>query len=257
MARRLQPALANDASTRYDDAMTEGALPRQNVVVIDDDTAIGRLLTFSLQEAGFAPSWAATGADGVALVAREQPAVAIVDMMLPDMSGAEVCTKLRALPAAGGLAILILSALGEEEDRVVGFEAGADDYVVKPFSPREFALRVKALARRVGERAPTPRSTQLRWGGLALDDARHVVLLDGGEVVLRPLEYKLLAAFLEHPAQMFSRPQLLELVWGMTTGIGDRTVDVHVRRLRSRLGAYADVVETVPGFGYRLKAPPR
>lgn len=229
---------------------------RPKIVVIDDDAAIGRLLTFGLGEAGFEAFWAATGSDGLALVAREQPAVAIVDMMLPDMSGALVCERLRANPALRELAILILSALGEEDDRVVGFEAGADDYVIKPFSPREFALRVKALVRRRGDHAPARLGT-LQWGGLVLDDVRHAVALDGVDVVLRPLEYKLLAALLEHPSQLFSRAGLLELVWGMTTGIGDRTVDVHVRRLRSRLGAYAEMIETVPGYGYRLKAPPR
>ncbi len=229
---------------------------RPKIVVIDDDAAIGRLLTFGLGEAGFEAFWAATGAEGLALVLREQPAVAIVDMMLPDISGPQVCARLRANPALRELAILILSALGEEDDRVVGFEAGADDYVIKPFSPREFALRVKALVRRRGDHAPARIGT-LRWGGLVLDDVRHAVALDGVDVVLRPLEYKLLAALLEHPSQLFSRAALLELVWGMTTGIGDRTVDVHVRRLRSRLGAYAEMIETVPGYGYRLKTPPR
>ncbi|MBK9072144.1 MAG: response regulator transcription factor [Myxococcales bacterium] len=229
---------------------------RPKIVVIDDDAAIGRLLTFGLGEAGFEAFWAATGAEGIALVLREQPAVAIVDMMLPDIFGTKVCERLRSDPAVGDVAILILSALGEEDDRVVGFEAGADDYVVKPFSPREFALRVKALVRRTEQVAPA-RAARLAWGGLVLDDVRHAVLLNGSEIVLRPLEYRLLAAFLEHPAQMFSRAALLELVWGMTTGIGDRTVDVHVRRLRSRLGGYAELIETVPGYGYRLKAPPR
>lgn len=230
---------------------------RHTVVVIDDEATIGRLLTYSLHEAGFDAHWAATGAEGVALVRTLRPVVAVVDMMLPDMSGALVCEQLRASPDFGDLAILILSALGDEEDRVVGFEAGADDYVVKPYSPREFCLRVKALARRVAERPTPTRNTRLAWGGLVLDDVRHVVSLDGNEVSLRPLEYKLLTVFLENPEHMFSRMQLLETVWGMSKGIGDRTVDVHIRRLRSRLGAYAAAIETVPGFGYRLKATPR
>lgn len=252
---------------------------KHRVVVIDDEPNIGRLLTYSLNEAGFEAVWAATGAEGIGLVERLRPTVAVVDMMLPDLSGAEVCERLRAMPATGELAILILSALGEEEDRVVGFEAGADDYVVKPYSPREFCLRVKALARRVAERpiggggggsgvggtshgagaaaAIGGASQRLTWSGLVLDDVRHAVFLDGEEVALRPLEYKLLAAFLEHPDNMFTRAQLLELVWGMSKGIGDRTVDVHIRRLRSRLGAYAAAIETVAGFGYRLKSAPK
>ncbi len=177
--------------------------------------------------------------------------------MLPDISGTEVCRQLRRDPVLGDSAVLMLTARGDEYDRLLGFEVGADDYVVKPFSPRELVLRVRALARRTGERRAA-RSTvageeKLAWRGLALDPVRHRVFLDGDELQLRPLEFKLIQLLLEHPGRVFTRAQLLEEVWGITGDPSSRTVDTHVRRLRERLGAYGEAVETVHGFGYRLK----
>ncbi|HEY8088352.1 MAG TPA: winged helix-turn-helix domain-containing protein, partial [Polyangiaceae bacterium] len=176
---------------------------------------------------------------------------------LPDVSGIDVCRSLRADPALRELPVLMLTARGGEVDRVVGFEVGADDYVVKPFSVRELVMRVKALARRTAERraarATTGSDRKLRWKGLELDPVRHRVFVDDVEQQLRPLEFKLIQVLLEHPGRVFTRGQLLEEVWGISGEASSRTVDTHVRRLRERLGVYGEAVETVHGFGYRLK----
>lgn len=233
--------------------------PRDRVLVIDDEEDLRRLLLFNLNEAGFDAEAVATGADGLAAATRFAPAVIVLDLMLPDLSGTEVCRQLRADPVRGDVAILMLTARGDEYDRVLGFEVGADDYVVKPFSVRELMMRVKALSKRAHERRAARASAegaapkQLKWRGLQVDVVRHRVFSDGVEVALRPLEYKLVSLFLEHPGKVFSRAELLEEVWGITADVNTRTVDTHVRRLRERLAAYGDAVETVHGFGYRLR----
>lgn len=229
------------------------------VLVVDDEEDLRRLLLFNLREAGFEAEAAATGADGLAMAASFAPAVVILDLMLPDLSGTEVCRQLRADPARADVAILMLTARGDEYDRVLGFEVGADDYVVKPFSVRELMMRVKALSKRAHERRAARASTaedapkRLAWRGLEVDVVRHHVFADGVEVALRPLEFKLVSIFLEHPGRVFTRAELLEEVWGITADVSTRTVDTHVRRLRERLGTYGDAVETVHGFGYRLR----
>jgi two-component system phosphate regulon response regulator PhoB len=227
------------------------------ILLVDDEPDLRQLLLFNLRDAGFEPEAVATGAEGLATAKRLHPAVVLLDLMLPDMSGTEVCRQLRADPQLGDVAILMLTARGDEYDRVLGFEVGADDYVVKPFSVREVVMRVRALARRVTERrlARGSESTgaRLRWRGLEVDPVRHHVWIDGAELVLRPLEYRLIALLLEHPGKVFSRAELLQEVWGISADVNTRTVDTHVRRLRERLGAYGDAVETVHGFGYRLR----
>ena len=169
----------------------------------------------------------------------------------------EVCRRLRADDATRDAAILMLTARGDEYDRVLGFEVGADDYVVKPFSVRELVMRVKGLASRAHERrlARVSRDDgkRLRWRGLEIDPSRHRVSVDDAELALRPLEYKLLAIFLEHPGRVLSRTELLSEVWGISPETNTRTVDTHIRRLRERLGAYSEAIETVHGFGYRLR----
>jgi len=229
------------------------------VLIIDDEPDLCGLLVFNLREAGFEVDAANTGGDGLSEAARLRPAVVILDLMLPDIPGTEVCRRLRADAALGDPAILMLTARGDEFDRVVGFELGADDYVVKPFSVREVVLRVRALARRASERrvarAEVDSGRRLRWRGLEVDPVRHRVFADGQELTLRPMEFKLVALLLERPGEVFSRDRLLEEVWGISTDVNTRTVDTHVRRLRQRLGDYGEAIETVHGFGYRLKEP--
>jgi len=229
------------------------------VLVVDDEEDIRRLVSFNLGEAGFTVEAVETGEAALAAATRLRPSVVVLDLMLPDISGMEVCRRLRADDDVADAAILMLTARGDEYDRVLGFEVGADDYVVKPFSVRELVMRVKGLGRRAQERrlarGARDEGQRLRWRGLEVDPARHRVVVDGAELTLRPLEYKLLAIFVEHPGRVLSRTELLQEVWGISPETNTRTVDTHIRRLRERLGAYSDAIETVHGFGYRLRDP--
>ncbi|HLU67989.1 MAG TPA: winged helix-turn-helix domain-containing protein, partial [Kofleriaceae bacterium] len=183
-----------------------------------------------------------------------RPHVVVLDLMLPDLSGFEVCRRMREDPSLGDFGVMMLTARGDEYDRIVGLEVGADDYVVKPFSVREVVLRVQALAKRLGDREPEPADAGaqvLRARGLEVDLRSHEVRLEGELLSLRPLEYKLLVTLLADPGRVFSRAELLKEVWGITDASSTRTVDVHVKRLRTNLGRAADVIETVHGFGYR------
>jgi two-component system, OmpR family, phosphate regulon response regulator PhoB len=235
------------------------------VIVVDDEEDIRRLVSFNLDEAGFRVEAVETGAEALSAATRLRPAVFVLDLMLPDLSGTEVCRRLRADPNLADAAILMLTARGDEYDRVLGFEVGADDYVVKPFSVRELVMRVKGLAVRARERrlarGANDEGKRLRWRGLEIDPIRHRVTVDAPdrpgeepiELGLRPLEYKLLAIFIEHPGKVFSRTDLLQEVWGISPETNTRTVDTHIRRLRERLGVYSEAIETVHGFGYRLR----
>jgi two-component system phosphate regulon response regulator PhoB len=229
------------------------------VLVVDDEEDIRRLVSFNLSDAGFKVEAVENGADALTAAARLRPSVVVLDLMLPDVSGMEVCRRLRADDSVADAAILMLTARGDEYDRVLGFEVGADDYVVKPFSVRELVMRVKGLARRANERrlarGARDEGQRLKWSGLEIDPTRHRVLIDDAELTLRPLEYKLLAIFMEHPGRVFSRTDLLQEVWGISPETNTRTVDTHIRRLRERLGAYSEAIETVHGFGYRLRDP--
>ncbi len=231
------------------------------VLVVDDEPDLARLLVFNLEQMGFATEAVTTGGDGLAAAARAHPEVIVLDLMLPDLPGTEVCRRLRADPALADTAILMLTARSDDHDRVLGFEVGADDYVTKPYNVREVCLRVRALARRVAElrRARAPAADDAgelrRWRGLEVDVRRHRVSIDGTELSLRPLEFRLLALLLGEPGRLFSRDDILAEVWGADAEVAPRTIDVHVRRLRERLGAYGDAIETVHGFGYRLAQP--
>ena len=229
----------------------------RRVVIIEDERDVARLLEFNLRGAGFEVASAATGAAGIAAVLRDKPDVVVLDLMLPDQSGYEVCKQLRADATVGDVGVLMLTAKGEAEDRILGLEVGADDYVVKPFVVREVVLRVTALANRLAERRVRPAagdpSDVLKVGPIELDPVTHEVTISGVLTQLRPLEYKLLQLLVSDPGRVFSREELLEQVWEMRGDINTRTVDVHVRRLRVSLGSAAEVIETVHGFGYRAK----
>jgi two-component system phosphate regulon response regulator PhoB len=229
----------------------------RRVVIIEDERDVARLLEFNLRGAGFVVVSAETGAQGLGEVQRHRPDVVVLDLMLPDQSGYEVCKQIRADPVVGDAGVLMLTARGEAEDRILGLEVGADDYVVKPFVVREVVLRVTALANRLAERRARPAVSEgsgtLKVGPIELDPVTHDVRISGAPAQLRPLEYKLLQLLVSDPGRVFSREELLEQVWEMRGDINTRTVDVHVRRLRVSLGAAADVIETVHGFGYRAK----
>jgi len=234
------------------------------VLVVDDERDVCRLLTFSLEQAGFDAAGVPTASEALLSIGRKPPVVVVLDIGLPDISGIEMCKRLRADPELADIGIVMLTALGSREDRIVGLEAGADDYVVKPFDVEEVVLRVRALARRISERDrarteppnaladPRPARAILRSGSLTVDPVAFEVRGDDQLLALRPLEFKLLATLLADPGRVFSRDELLRSVWEIEHG-SVRTVDVHVRRLRLNLGRYADQIETVPGFGYRAK----
>jgi two-component system phosphate regulon response regulator PhoB len=229
----------------------------RRVVIIEDERDVSRLLEFNLRGAGFEVVSAGTGGAGIAEVVKRQPDVVVLDLMLPDQSGYEVCKTLRGDAVVGEVGVLMLTARSEADDRILGLEVGADDYVVKPFVVREVVLRVTALANRLAERRARPAagdpSSALRAGPIELDPITHEVRISGVPTQLRPLEYKLLQLLVSDPGRVFSREELLEQVWEMRGDINTRTVDVHVRRLRVSLGPAADVIETVHGFGYRAR----
>jgi two-component system, OmpR family, phosphate regulon response regulator PhoB len=231
---------------------------KRRVVIIEDERDVARLVEFNLKAADFETFIAGTGADGLALVAGYEPDVVVLDLMLPDQSGYEVCKAIRKSAATAETGVLMLTAKGEAEDRILGLEVGADDYVVKPFAVREVVLRVTALASRLAERrarpsqAPEPKQL-VQLGPIELDLVTHDVTIDGAPISLRPLEYKLLLLLIREPGRVYSREELLDQVWDMRGDVHTRTVDVHVRRLRMSLGAAADLIETVHGFGYRAR----
>jgi two-component system phosphate regulon response regulator PhoB len=228
----------------------------RRVVIIEDERDVARLLEFNLVQAGFTVSTAGTGNEGLAAIRAGKPDVVVLDLMLPDITGYEVCKTIRTEPEISDIGVLMLTAKGEAEDRILGLEVGADDYVVKPFVVREVVLRVTALANRLAERRARPAKsagTVITVGPIELDPVTHDVRIGGAPTQLRPLEYKLLQLLVSDPGRVFTREELLEQVWEMRGDINTRTVDVHVRRLRVSLGPAADVIETVHGFGYRAR----
>jgi two-component system phosphate regulon response regulator PhoB len=226
----------------------------ERILVVDDEPDIVALVAFHLVKAGFRVSTAASGPDAIAQARHDNPALIVLDLMLPGMSGFEVLEALRADDATRSIAVLMLTARREEPDRIRGLTLGADDYLTKPFSPQELVLRVGAILRRLQQAAPSPSET-LRVGPIVIDRAAHRVTVDGsGELELTPTEYRLLLTLAERRGRVQARGLLLETVWEAAPDIQTRTVDMHVQRLRTKLGHSGEMIETVRGFGYRLKA---
>ena len=215
-------------------------------VVIEDDDAIASLVGAYLEQAGFEVCRESTGEAGMNAVERRQPRFVVLDLGLPDADGFEICRRLRG---SGDVPILILTARDEEADRVVGLELGADDYITKPFSPRELVARVRAILRRADPAPSDERMIEL--DGLRVDLRRRSVTIDGITVTLRTLEFELLAELARHPGHVVTRDRLLDRVWGVSFAGGTRTVDVHVAQLRKKLGR-PDLIQTVRGVGYRI-----
>lgn len=232
---------------------TAPATAGERVLVVDDEPDIVALVAYHLVKAGYRVSTAGTGPDAVAQARQERPAVVVLDLMLPGMSGFEVLEQLRAEPSTKDVAVLLLTARKDEPDRIKGLSLGADDYLTKPFSPQELTLRVAAILRRI-QQGQQPAGDVLRVGAIAIDRAAHKVQVDGEEIELTPTEYRLLLTLAERRGRVQGRAHLLETVWEAAPDIQTRTVDMHVQRLRTKLGAAGDLIETVRGFGYRLKA---
>ena len=220
----------------------------RRILVVEDDRDIADLIRLYLQRAGHSVSLVASGQEALAAVRRAPPDLVVLDLMLPGLDGFGVCKALRADAATAAIPIIMVTARADETDRVAGLELGADDYVTKPFSPRELTARVKALLRRAGG----PRGNRLRYGPITVDLERHVVRDGDREVHLTAKEFLLLRYMLEHRGRVLSRDLLLSDVWGYSYTGGTRTVDVHVRRLREKLPALSDGIATIKQFGYRL-----
>jgi len=234
--------------------VTDTPLPSgQRVLVVDDEPDIVALIVYHLAKAGYRVSTAATGSDGLEAARREHPALVILDLMLPGLSGYDVLEQLRAEEATRAVGVLMLTARVEEPDRVRGLALGADDYLTKPFSPQELVLRVGAILRRMTMPAATP-SEVLAIGPIHIDRSEHRVLVEGTAIELTPTEYKLLLTLAERRGRVQARGHLLETVWEAAPDIQTRTVDMHVQRLRAKLGVAGNLIETVRGFGYRLRA---
>ena len=223
----------------------------KNILIVEDERDVIDLLTLNLRRAGgFSLSTATDGVTGLQKAREEKPALIILDLMLPGISGLELCKILKSESQTRDIPILMLTAKAEEIDRILGLEFGADDYVTKPFSPREVILRIQAILRRG---SAVPEDGQIVAGSIVIDPARHQVSVEGKPVHLTSIEYKLLHTLVIKRGRVQARDRLLNEVWGYESMIDTRTVDTHVRRLRAKLGKLGDAIETVRSFGYRFR----
>lgn len=225
----------------------------KDILIVEDETAIREMVRFAVARAGFEPREAADAHQAEVLIADRIPDLILLDWMLPGTSGIDLARRLRRAESTRAVPIILLTARGEEEDKVRGFEVGVDDYVTKPFSPRELVARMWAVLRRA---SPGGEEDRIELGDLLLDNASHRVSVGGEELHLGPTEFRLLHFFMTHPERVYSRGQILDRVWGGNVYIEERTVDVHIRRLRKALepSGHDHVLQTVRGSGYRFSA---
>ncbi|MBN2498435.1 MAG: response regulator transcription factor [Deltaproteobacteria bacterium] len=236
--------------------MLRRAQVSMRILLVEDETDLVSTLEYNLKREGYQTRSALTGSAALDLLAKDPlPDLVLLDLMLPDMSGLDICRQVRSDGRTKKLPVLMLTAKGEEIDRVVGFELGADDYVVKPFSVRELLLRIRALLRRAHPESG-PREEDLCFGPLRVDLPGHRVWLDDRELRLTALEFKLLTTLMERRGRVQSREVLLSDVWGIEAEVTTRTVDTHVKRLREKLGQAGSYIETMRGIGYRFKSDP-
>ncbi len=224
----------------------------QKILVVDDDPGIRDVVCFALQKAGFATATASDGEQALARFAADPPALVVLDILMPELDGVEVCRRLRTDARGRAVPIVFLSSKDDEVDRIVGLEVGGDDYVAKPFSPRELVARVRAILRRAGA-APADGGRALRHGRLALDPNQYKASWDGQDVVLTLTEFGILRTLLRRPGHVCTRDALMNEAYELHKIVSDRTIDSHVRRVRAKFAAFgADPVETVHGVGYKL-----
>jgi two-component system phosphate regulon response regulator PhoB len=224
----------------------------QSILIVEDEKDLSDLLQFNMRQAGYETSVASSGSAALAATAGVLPDLVLLDLMLPDLPGTEVCRRLKSTPRTQAVPVIMVTARGEEVDRVVGFELGADDFVTKPFSMRELLLRVRAVLRR-GAPEADPAPTQV--GQVRLDLEAHRAFVGTQELELTTLEFKLLQNFMARVGRLQTRGTLLRDVWGISSQLQTRTVDTHVKRLREKLGEGRDLIETVRGAGYRMVDP--
>jgi two-component system, OmpR family, phosphate regulon response regulator PhoB len=226
------------------------------ILIVEDEADLQQVLAYNLRQAGHEVMTASSGEAALAIIRQRPPELVVLDLMLPGVTGIEVCRVIKSDPTTRQIAVLILTAKGAEIDRVVGFELGADDYVVKPFSVRELALRIQAILRRGHDPAPSEGGRSVEFGKLRIDRDAHRVWVEDHEVPLTALEFRLLGALFDRRDRVQSRATLLDEVWGVSSELETRTVDTHVKRLREKLGAAGVYIETVRGVGYRFCATP-
>lgn len=226
-------------------------MPGSKILLIEDDPSISEVVAYNLRQADYQVSISHDGRDGLERAKREVPDLVILDLMLPSMDGIEICRRLRSDATTRDMLILILSAKAEENDQVVGFAVNADDYVTKPFSVKVLLERVRVLLRR--REAPVSERDVSSRHGIVIDRMRHVATAGGENLDLTPTEFALLDVFIRQPGRAFTRADLIDAAIGIDTVVLDRTIDVHIRSLRKKLGVYADHIETVRGIGYRLR----
>jgi two-component system phosphate regulon response regulator PhoB len=225
-----------------------------HILVVEDERDLLRVLSYNFEQAGFDVVTAGDGETALRAAREERFDVIVLDLMLPGIPGTEVCRRLKQNPPTANIPVVMLTAKGEELDRVVGFELGADDYVVKPFSVRELILRVQAIVRR-GKGAENPEE-RVHFGVLRIDRGAHRAWVEDAEIALTAREFKLLTTFYDRRGRVLTRDAVLDEVWGTDSDVTGRNVDTHVKRLREKLGAAGDYVETVRGVGYRFRSEP-
>ena len=223
------------------------------ILIVEDEPDIVELLVYNLHQAGFETDAVLNGADALEQVKIQQPDLVLLDLLLPEVDGLEVCRTLKRDPATASIPIIMLTAKGEAIDRIVGLELGADDYITKPFSPREVLLRVRAVLRRAPHLPRNRPVNQIQIDNLKIDIDRHQVFSNGDVIDLTATEFKILSLFAHSPGRVFTRSILMDAVWGQEYYGIERTMDTHVSRLRRKLGQFGERIETVHGVGYRLK----
>jgi two-component system, OmpR family, phosphate regulon response regulator PhoB len=226
-------------------------MPRGKIFIVEDDKNISKLIKYNLEKEGFSCFAFFSGEEALKAVEKEKADLLILDIMLPGMDGLEVCRRIKKTDGLSGVPIIMLTAKGEEVDRIVGLELGADDYMVKPFSPRELVLRIKSILKRFEPKEQV--KDVLKAGKIEIDIPRHKVTVNKKEVVLAPMEFKLLTLLIQRSGRVQTRERLLEDVWDIASDVTTRTVDTHIKRLREKLAKEADIIETVRGVGYRAK----
>ena len=228
-------------------------MAREKVVAIEDEADILEVIRYNLAREGYRVVTSKDGEEGLATVGREEPDIVLLDLMLPGLDGIEVCRRLKQSPKTMSIPIIMVTAKGEETDIVLGLGVGADDYVVKPFSPREMLARVKAVLRRGPLKEDRQAGERMVYGDVVIDSGRYEVVAGGTSVVMTATEMKLLHYLASHPGRVFTRDQLLDRVIGADAEIIDRNIDVHIRAFRRKIGERHDLIETIRGVGYRFR----
>lgn len=226
-------------------------MPNNKILIVEDDKHISKLVRYNLEKAGFDCTATITGEEALEFLDKEDFDLIILDIMLPKMDGLETCKFIKQDESLSSIPIIMLTAKGEEVDRIVGFELGADDYIVKPFSPRELVLRVKAILKR-GTKTRKQEKEFLSVGKIEIDIPRHKVIADKKDIKLTAMEFKLLMTLVKRNGRVQTRENLLEDVWELDPDITTRTVDTHIKRLRKKLGDQGDMIETIRGVGYKI-----